>query len=69
MNADEEVITYFEGLIDHYHDCSVQNCARCAVIRAACEFVRNRIFDSGVAPAAGPKPVTGHSTLFAQKTQ
>jgi hypothetical protein len=52
MDADEEVVAYLQALIDHYHDCTLDDCPRCALIRGACENVRNRIFDSGVRPAA-----------------
>ena len=51
MDVDKEVVAYLRTLIDHYQDCSHENCAECALMRGACEYLRSRIFAS-VVPAA-----------------
>lgn len=54
MDADNEVVAYLRSLIDHYEECNLENCAECAVVRDACEYLRSRIFTS-VPPVSPPQ--------------
>ena len=57
MDADKEVVAYLRSLIDHYEDCVLENCAECAVVRGACDYLRSRIFTS-VPPVSRPPDTT-----------
>ena len=55
MDADRELLAYIQALIDHYLECTRQDCPECAVMQGTCDYMRDRIFRS-VAPS-GADPV------------
>jgi hypothetical protein len=59
MDATKEVIAYLRTLMEHYDECGKEDCPECTVVRAACEFVRNRIFAPGVTPEVQCENVSG----------